>query len=99
MKKLILIMCVCVMALSGCGCTNADTNNDGIVGNDNPETNADKGEKDDTLIEDKGETIGSDASRMVRDAGNGIGRATDDILDGAGNVVRDAGNAAGNMIG
>lgn len=103
MKKLILLMCGCVMALSGCGCANQDTNEDGIIGNDKVENNADmnndnKDYDKNENFEDGDETIGSDASRMLRDAGNSVGRAIGDVGSGAENVVRDAGNAAGNMV-
>lgn len=106
MKRIAVITALCVMLLSGCGCSNRDdVNNDGIIGNDNAVNDnvADKKpDKNDNAVNDNmtdDSIVGdnepsSNARGMLGNAANGIGNA----VDGVGNAVEDVGRGANNVM-
>ena len=98
MKKVWLLVGICAVLcavlLTGCGCSNEDTNDDGIVGNDNA-TQSDNEEND------KNDTTGSvaeDSMDAAMDAADGVGNAAENIGRGANNVMHDVSDAARNMV-
>lgn len=107
MKRL-LILGLCMMFLSGCGCMRNDKNtvDDNIIGNDADESilndNADEGivnNDNNTNGEAMDETgTGAKSSNMIGDMARGFGDAARDIGNGAGNAMRDMGNAVGNAM-
>ncbi|MBR5535009.1 MAG: hypothetical protein IKU60_00015 [Clostridia bacterium] len=109
MIRLIALLTVCVMMLSGCGGTN-DTNNDGITGNDNADkgnvvgsntdkNKPDKNTADNGIINDTNATdetgMGTRSSNNMADrAMNGVGNA----MNGVGNAMEDIGRGANNVM-
>ena len=106
MIKLIALLSACIMLLSGCGCTN-DTNNDGIVGNDQApndsvmDDNADEGiVNNDTMMDDNfadnGDMTDNNSATDTTGARSGgiVGRA----MNGVGNAVEDIGRGANNVM-
>lgn len=113
MKTFVLVAVLCTMALSGCGCSNRDTNNDGIIGNDNyadkgtsNDKNNDNGTTNNSMADDG---IVNDSGNITEDAvtddatnGTGVGaqssRAVKDITNGVGNAIEDVGRGANNVM-
>lgn len=100
MKRLFVLVSVCMMlTLAGCGCAN-DTNNDGITGNDKPvEDNRNDMAQDDNRNDNLNETgVGTQSGRALKSAADGLGNAAEDIGRGADNVMRDMSNATRDMV-
>ncbi len=109
MKAIMAVIISMVMLLTGCGCAN-DTNDDGIIGNDNvkDDVNDDmdiSGDGDDVIENDMGmgddilgdmdATDGTLSGRSrMSNASSGIGTA----VDGVGNAIEDVGKGANRVM-
>lgn len=105
MIRLIAVLCASVMLLSGCGCTN-DTNDDGIIGNDEAQGNSSFDDNapddnmnsdsmmDDNMAEDDAIVGSGDQATDATGARGMMGRA----MDNMGNAMEDVGRGAGNVM-
>lgn len=110
MFRLIALLSVCVLMISGCGCAN-DSNSDGIIGNDNAQEdnvvgdNSANDSNDGLMVGDSDMGANSPTNapntrlgNMAERAAGGVGNAIEDVGRGANNVMHDVGRGANNIM-